>query len=695
MQFPGYELLDAKPIGSGARGKVYRAKDTATDEIVAIKVFSGDSIFDDSMRQEVAKLIKAHSSVSGFISIKKTAFDADPPYYVMPFCKDGSLHKRIELGKLPVKEAVAIFTPIVRAMASVHQKGLIHGDLKPANILFNESGEPLITDFGLAQFGTTKSDAYGTLYFMPPEQARPEDFRADLRWDVYALGATLYQMLTQELPRRNQRLENLLSHSATNRGRADVYRDEIQKAALVPLREKARNVDKHLSRIVDDCLAIDPEKRPRDAGDLLFRLGRRERWLNNRPFLTMMAGFTALVLILAAVAVIMFSRDIIAQATLQVEEDMKYSLRDRAWIGRQLIREKIDDRVRIVESIAAMVPGKDGLRPEFEKIADNYSKRPPDEFFRPFTEEELNLLKPVAEWLEQKHESIVQQRISKEETKRMGLYIIVQGKSYLIGITGPDNKALNPNALPLIFQTNWSWRDYYGGTGNLFNEKRDRHWPKGRTHVSQAYVSRGDERLKIDISTPIRFDNRGAADIMLGHGRQASDRFGNDVIGMLVISIDVKQDLTDWFDPDQSSSVNSKGEIVIVNDRGSVVFHPGVKDSLLNNKDPEPLYKDLDWFKNGKATNIVYDDPSLKDLADQACLAYCQPVEFLEKSISGKPWWVIAQVHQKAAEKPIEDLRTKLRLVGVIGFVVVISLVAVLWYALIRILSRQTRDAHV
>jgi len=694
--FPGYELLDLKPIGQGSRGSVYRARDLATDEIVAIKKFDRMAVFDDSMRQEVAKLIKAHSSVNGFVSIKKTAFDYDPPHYVMPFCKDGSLQKRLETGPMSVKDAVHLFMPIVRAMASIHQKGIIHGDFKPANILFNESGEPLISDFGLAQIGSVKDDAYGTLYYMPPEQARPENFRADLRWDVYAMGATLYQMLTQELPRRNTRLDNLLSHTSTSRVKADIYRDEIQKTTLTSLHQKNKNIDKHLSRIVDACLTIDPEKRPRDAGDLLERLQDRERWLKNRPFLTMMAVFTALVLLLAAASAVFVSQNIIEQTTDQVRTDTRQGLRDRAWIGRQLIREKIDDRVRVVTDLADIARKDPKLEEALRKIQLYYADSPPDEYFRPFTAQELELLAPLSEWLQKQHREVVQRRLTVNETKRMAFHVVVNGKSFLIGITNPANEVVNANDRQPLFQTNWSWRDYYGGQGNLFNERKDRHWPLNRTHISQAYVSKDDSNIKVDISTPVRYEKKEAKEKPdIKEVKEKSNvKETTEILAILVIGIDVKSDLTAWFDTDRQEAENSKGELLIINERGCPVFHPKAAKSAEDNKDPQPVYQSFEWFKKKQGEQITYDDPLLEANEDRTCWAYAQPVEFDSEYLPNYTWWVIAQVHQSAAEKPINDLRKKLRWVGIIVFLVVISLVIVLWIALIRILLRQTRDYH-
>jgi eukaryotic-like serine/threonine-protein kinase len=689
-QFPNYKLLDLKPIGSGSRGKVYKAKDLVTDEIVAIKVFSSSDLFDDSMRQEVAKLIKAHGSISGFISIKKTVFDADPPYYVMPYCKDGSLQNKIDKGPLGVADSVRLFTTIVRSMASIHQKGVIHGDLKPGNILLNEAGEPLISDFGLAQLGNVRPDAYGTLYYMPPEQANPDNFRADMRWDVYALGATLYQMITGELPRRNTRLDTLLSSSTSGRGKADIYREEIQKTPLVPLRQKVRAVDKHLSRIVAHCLTIDPEKRLRDGGDLLERLLNRERRLRLRSLLVFLVIFTAVAVVSPIIGAVWISNEYFKTTTEQVKMDTQSFLRERAWIGSKLIEEKLNSRIHVVEDIARKAQHDGELRKAFENLSQAYIEQPPDQLYRAFEKSELDRLKPFETWLAKEHAAVAMKQLPYAETKRMAVTAVVQGKSYFVALTDlsiAETKMISPESiksLPL-FQSNSSWRDYFGGNGNKFDEKKDRHWPLRQTHISLPYVSETDGQSKIDISAPICFN-------------------GKDIAGFVIIGIDVRRDLTGWFRMDGSAANHLEPEtanmanLIIVNDLGCPVYHSSVKPVNESNKDPDYIYRQAPWFGIDAAEFTDATDPVFP--WQPVSWTYSQPVVFnvwdLDKGPQERHWWVVSEIEKAKALYPVQKLRNyqfNLAL-GVCCEVILVGAIAVLWTSL-RILRRQTRDAHV
>src|SRR5205814_6341162 len=112
-----------------------------------------------------------------------------------------------------VQLAVDFFTRCARAMAAVHRRGIHHCDLKPQNILLHrpEPGaepEPLVADFGQAHLATDDTPALGTFFYMPPDQAEAalRKARSDSSWDVYALGAVLYEMLTGEPPRRSESL---------------------------------------------------------------------------------------------------------------------------------------------------------------------------------------------------------------------------------------------------------------------------------------------------------------------------------------------------------------------------------------------------------------------------------------------------------------------------------------------------------
>ncbi|RMF34729.1 MAG: serine/threonine protein kinase, partial [Chloroflexi bacterium] len=138
-------------------------------------------------------------------------------YLVMQLASGGTLTNRLREGPLPPNEVRRILYQVGNALDYAHRQGVVHLDLKPANILFDEHGNVLVADFGLAQLlynaNPAKADAFAnTLAYMPPEQMLGQEVTPAS--DVYALGLTLHEMLTGELPEREWTDEGLISRPA-------------------------------------------------------------------------------------------------------------------------------------------------------------------------------------------------------------------------------------------------------------------------------------------------------------------------------------------------------------------------------------------------------------------------------------------------------------------------------------------------
>src|SRR4029077_5166986 len=135
----------------------------------------------------------------------EVGWNATPPFYVMEYMERGSLEERLEQGLPSVAEAVVLVRDIAKGLVHAHAKGILHCDLKPANILLDQDGKPRLADFGQSRLSNEQTPALGTLFYMAPEQA---DAKAlpDARWDVYALGAIFYAMLTGPPPHRHERV---------------------------------------------------------------------------------------------------------------------------------------------------------------------------------------------------------------------------------------------------------------------------------------------------------------------------------------------------------------------------------------------------------------------------------------------------------------------------------------------------------
>jgi len=198
-----YELLEI--LGRGGMGSVYRARDKSLDRIVAVKrIKSGgdDESFQRFTReaQQVAKM--QHPNI---VTIYDFGRDSDGPYIVMELIGGETLAARLlRRGALPAPQVAGVLEGVSAAIAHAHSKGVIHRDIKPANVMIDERGVPRLLDFGLAREGT-HSDVSQTGWFVgTPDYAAPEQKNdaknVDLRADIYAIGAMLYEMLSGNRP---------------------------------------------------------------------------------------------------------------------------------------------------------------------------------------------------------------------------------------------------------------------------------------------------------------------------------------------------------------------------------------------------------------------------------------------------------------------------------------------------------------
>ena len=199
-----YEL--EKELGHGGMAVVYKALDKALEREVAIKVLpfslSFDSDFVTRFQREARNSAKLeHPNI---IPIYRVGKSGRVIYYVMKFIRGQTLTKVIAArGALPVPEIKRLLIETARALGYAHKHGIVHRDIKPDNIMFDELGQAIVTDFGIAkaQSGarlTGTGIAIGTPHYMSPEQARAGNI--DGKSDIYSLGVVAYQCLTGHVP---------------------------------------------------------------------------------------------------------------------------------------------------------------------------------------------------------------------------------------------------------------------------------------------------------------------------------------------------------------------------------------------------------------------------------------------------------------------------------------------------------------
>lgn len=191
-------------VGRGAMGRVYRARHVASGSLRAIKVL--DSNADPELVVRFRREAEALARLGGdsVVAVHETGVAAGRLYFAMDLMPGGSLEGRLrERGKLPWREAASLIARLARTLQRCHELGLIHRDVKPANVLFDAEGRPRLVDFGLARdLGshslTETGTAVGTPGYMGPESFRGEP--AGPASDVFSLGVVLHELVTGERP---------------------------------------------------------------------------------------------------------------------------------------------------------------------------------------------------------------------------------------------------------------------------------------------------------------------------------------------------------------------------------------------------------------------------------------------------------------------------------------------------------------
>jgi serine/threonine-protein kinase len=263
---PGYEIRDV--LGRGGMGVVYKARQTALDRAVALKMIrSGAHATDvDRARLRSEAELVARLTHPNVVQIYEVGEIDGQPYLAMEFVDGGNLAGRLAAGLPPPRAVAALLATLAGAVQAAHFRNVIHRDLKPANVLLTAAGVPKIADFGLARAldaetrHTVSGEILGTPAFMAPEQATGVLAAVGPAADIYALGAILYAALTGRPP---------FAAESTVATLMKVCHEEPPP----PSRLRA-GVPRDLERICLKCLAKSPDARYASAADLAADLNR-------------------------------------------------------------------------------------------------------------------------------------------------------------------------------------------------------------------------------------------------------------------------------------------------------------------------------------------------------------------------------------------------------------------------------------
>lgn len=671
-QVPGYE--PRKFLGAGAYGEVWVALDRTTARQVAIKFYAHKGGLDWSILSREVEKLAFLSADRYVVQLLDVGWEANPPYYVMEYLEQGSLEDLLAReGKLGVREAVALFRDVVVGLLHAHGKGVLHCDLKPANILLDQDGRPRLADFGQSRLSHEQTPALGTLFYMAPEQA---DLTAvpDVRWDVYALGALLYCMLTGAPPYRSESAVSEFETAVDLEERLARYRQLIMTSPRPSHHRRVRGVDRELAEIIDGCLAPDRRDRYANVQEVLDALNAREQRRARRPLVLL--GFVGPALLLAVISLFAWS----SFETVMNESDE--TLRQRAldsnsfaakYVAKTVTNE-LEIYYRAVEEMAASYRFQNLLEaatgdPEIAELRAQLN----DPNLADSTREELRarfVAHPARRELQRRVEALLQ---DPDEPNVASWFV-----------TDPQGLQLARAPAEDTVGKNFAWRSYFSGRDEDYPES----WrPKPGEHVTQTnlsavFYSQVNDRWTVTISTPVLTEE--------DEGQEPQ------FLGVIGLSVDVhrfvKMDerkrqfavLVDW-----RAGLN----------KGLILQHPLFDKFLEEGKNLPDRFQTYrlreEDLPDTPAKEENYVDPLAKDADggpyDKHWLAKTQSVSIRDGNTG---WIVIVQESYEAAiGHTLDRLKRSLFTSGLVAAALIAALLAALWAFVIRGAGEPARGA--
>ena len=324
-----YEILG--PLGAGGMGEVYKGRDTRLDRTVALKVLPEHIASDPELRQRLEREARVISSLDHphICALYDVGHQNGIDFLVMQYLEGETLADRLGRGAFSVDLTLKYGIEIADALDRAHRQGIVHRDLKPSNVMLTESGVKLL-DFGLAKLketdgrgdraGLTRSTPLteqgtilGTLHYMSPEQLEGKE--ADARTDIFAFGAVLYELVTGEKAFAGKSQASIIA--------------SILGVDPVPLTTRQPQSPVLLDRLVQRCLAKDPEQRWQSMRDVLLEL----KWISTgslqpdlrtpvvpsrtgRTVRGVLSGLTLLVLLVSVPLALLHLRETLSHAPL-------------------------------------------------------------------------------------------------------------------------------------------------------------------------------------------------------------------------------------------------------------------------------------------------------------------------------------------------------------------------------------------
>ncbi len=249
-----YKILDK--LGEGGMGVVYKAEDTKLKRTVALKFLPPQALASEEERERFTREAQASAALNHPNIATVFAIDEHDGkrFIAMEYVQGQSLHQKVQSGPMKIPEAIDIAVQVAEGLHAAHESGIVHRDMKGANVMVTDKGQVKIMDFGLAKLKgvsllTRQGSTLGTVSYMSPEQARGE--KVDHRTDIWSLGVVLYEMLTGRLPFAGEFEQSILY--------------AILNTDPEPLTSVRSNIPMDLERVLRKMMAKDPGDRYQSA----------------------------------------------------------------------------------------------------------------------------------------------------------------------------------------------------------------------------------------------------------------------------------------------------------------------------------------------------------------------------------------------------------------------------------------------
>ena len=684
-QAPGYEAQ--RLLGTGAYGEVWVGRDLNTGRQVAIKFYAHRRSVDWSLlSREVEKLVFL-SADRYVVQLLDVGWDADPPYYVMEYIENGSLDEMLRRqGTLSVADAVELWKDICLGLAHAHGKGVLHCDLKPANILLDSDNRPRLADFGQSRLSHEQRPALGTLFYMAPEQA---DLQAvpDVRWDVYALGAILYCLLVGLPPHRNDDSVTHIDTAGDLSDRLARYRKLIVTAALPTVHRRVSGMDRALAEMIDRCLAPNPADRYANVQEVLDALNAREQARSRRPLLVL--GFAGPLMLLTAM--LFFGFRGYEQAMTETANVAQQAAVDNNTFAAQLAAEKVTVKIANFFDLCRQEAARTELNDYLEPLRELKSLATLNRSLATDSEIDLARGEFVKDAKQAALKSYLDRRLDKYKAaaakdprapKFASIFVVDRFGTQLSVVFDED-------AIGNSIGRNVAHRSYFSGISEVPEFPRATVNPRHieQTHLSNVFQSKTTGRWKVAISTPLLDEKE-------------------EFNGVFVLTVN----LSDFELIGKTASETHFP--VLVDGRqgdsaGTILHHPLYEElQATQSKLPKEFFEKRVPIEVLEGSNLKdqsggnYQDPLGghplgAEKYNRPWIAVAAPVKLPDASQAATGLVVLMQEDYRRVIAPVQQLGRRLVREGAIALAAVIALSVGLWWFVIRLFREPKKDIRV